>query len=138
MPRNFDSEIAAKNEELVALCMVTGEHEGTTLEFIPHVGAFEDKHLELVAKGTEINVYVSDNNAKSFKRSCDGLRNLTITSIAADPLTPKLVLASVAFGGASNGIYASEDSGTSWKKLPANELPPVLKYSSSGPKSFAR
>ncbi len=71
-------------------------------------------------------VYVSDNNARSFKRSCDGLRNLTITSIAADPLTPKLVLASVAFGGASNGIYASEDSGTSWKKLPANELPPVL------------
>jgi N-acyl-D-aspartate/D-glutamate deacylase len=39
----------ATTEELVALCTVTGEHEGTTLEFIPHVGAFEEKHLELMA-----------------------------------------------------------------------------------------
>ena len=71
-------------------------------------------------------VYVSDDNARTFTRSCDGLRNLTITSVAADPVTPKRVLASVVFGGASSGIYASEDSGTSWKKLPVNELPPVL------------
>jgi len=39
----------ATSEELVALCTVTGEHEGTTLEFIPHVGAFEEQHLELMA-----------------------------------------------------------------------------------------
>jgi len=35
--------------ELVALCEETGEHEGTTLEFIPHVGAFEDHHRQLMA-----------------------------------------------------------------------------------------
>jgi len=39
----------ATSDELVALCTVTGEHEGTTLEFIPHVGAFEEQHLELMA-----------------------------------------------------------------------------------------
>jgi len=35
--------------ELVALSKVTGEHEGTTLEFIPAVGGFEEKHLVLMA-----------------------------------------------------------------------------------------
>jgi N-acyl-D-aspartate/D-glutamate deacylase len=35
--------------ELIALCAVTGEHEGTTLEFIPHVGAFEAQHRQLMA-----------------------------------------------------------------------------------------
>ncbi|MBM3671839.1 MAG: amidohydrolase family protein [Actinobacteria bacterium] len=39
----------ATPEELVALCEVAGQHEGTTLEFIPHVGAFEDQHRQLMA-----------------------------------------------------------------------------------------
>ena len=39
----------ATDEELIALCKVTGEHEGTTLEFIPHVGAFEEQHRQLMA-----------------------------------------------------------------------------------------
>ena len=36
---------AATKEELIALCETTGQHEGTTLEFIPSVGGFEDEHL---------------------------------------------------------------------------------------------
>jgi N-acyl-D-aspartate/D-glutamate deacylase len=40
---------AATKEELLALCEVTGRHEGTTLEFIPSVGGFEEEHLELMA-----------------------------------------------------------------------------------------
>src|SRR6266540_52639 len=39
----------ATPEELVALCEVTGQHAGTTLEFIPAVGGFEEKHLRLMA-----------------------------------------------------------------------------------------
>ena len=71
-------------------------------------------------------VYVSNDNAKTFTRTCDGLRNLTITSIAADASQPKNVYAAVAFGGASSGIYRSTDAGTTWKKLPTNDLPQVL------------
>jgi N-acyl-D-aspartate/D-glutamate deacylase len=39
----------ATPEELIALAAVTGEHEGTTLEFIPEVGGFQQRHLELMA-----------------------------------------------------------------------------------------
>jgi N-acyl-D-aspartate/D-glutamate deacylase len=39
----------ATREELVALSAVAGQHEGTTLEFIPSVGGFEEPHLELMA-----------------------------------------------------------------------------------------
>ncbi len=40
---------SAAPDELIALCKVAGEHEGTTLEFIPTVGEFEQEHLELMA-----------------------------------------------------------------------------------------
>ncbi|MGH9420657.1 MAG: WD40/YVTN/BNR-like repeat-containing protein, partial [Thermoanaerobaculia bacterium] len=71
-------------------------------------------------------VYLSNDNAKTFTRTCDGLRNLTITSVAADASQPKIVYASVAFGGSSSGIYRSNDAGTTWAKLPASDLPQVL------------
>jgi len=71
-------------------------------------------------------VYISNDNGKSFSRTCDGLRNLTITSIAADASQAKNVYAAVAFGGASSGIYRSSDAGASWLKLGTNDLPQVL------------
>jgi photosystem II stability/assembly factor-like uncharacterized protein len=71
-------------------------------------------------------VYVSNDNAKTFTRMCDGLRNLTITSVAADASHPKNVYAAVAFGGSSSGIYRSETAGATWAKLNAVDLPPVL------------
>ena len=39
----------ATAEELIALSRVVRDHPGTTLEFIPAVGGFEDKHIELMA-----------------------------------------------------------------------------------------
>ncbi len=71
-------------------------------------------------------VYLSNDNAKSFTRTCDGLRNLTITSVAADAKEEKKVYATVAFGGASSGIYRSTDAGMTWVKLATNDLPQVL------------
>jgi len=41
---------AAEPDELIALCKVAGEHEGTTLEFIPTVGEFEEQHLTLMTE----------------------------------------------------------------------------------------
>jgi N-acyl-D-aspartate/D-glutamate deacylase len=40
---------AATKDELIALCATTGRHPGTTLEFIPSVGGFEEEHLDLMA-----------------------------------------------------------------------------------------
>lgn len=71
-------------------------------------------------------VYVSTDNAHTFTRTCDGLRNVNITSIAADPVHAKTVYAAVAFGGASSGIYRSNDAGATWTKLASGDLPPVL------------
>ncbi len=39
----------ASREEILALCKVTGEHPGTSLEFIPMVGPFDEWAIELMA-----------------------------------------------------------------------------------------
>jgi N-acyl-D-aspartate/D-glutamate deacylase len=41
--------MSATTEELVALAAALRDHPGTTLEFIPTVGAFEDEHMDLMA-----------------------------------------------------------------------------------------
>ena len=71
-------------------------------------------------------VYVSQDDGKTFARSCEGLRNLTITSIAADPQTPSHIYASVVFGGMSSGIYESLDGAASWQKISDGNMPAVL------------
>ncbi|HEX9500702.1 MAG TPA: hypothetical protein VGA10_03530, partial [Thermoanaerobaculia bacterium] len=74
-------------------------------------------------------VYVSNDSGKTFERSCQGLRNLTVTSVAVEPAEKKHVYAAVAFGGVSSGIYESRDAGESWKKLSTTKLPSVLSLS---------
>jgi photosystem II stability/assembly factor-like uncharacterized protein len=74
-------------------------------------------------------VYVSEDGAKTFQRSCDGLRNLTITSVVANPTTANHIYASVVFGGMSSGIYESLDAGNSWRKISRPDMPAVLSLS---------
>jgi photosystem II stability/assembly factor-like uncharacterized protein len=89
--------------------------------------ALEPQRPDRIILGVEGDgVYVSQDHGKTFARSCDGLRNLTITSVAADPVVQKRVYASVVFGGASNGIYQSDDAGATWKKLATTDVPQVL------------
>jgi photosystem II stability/assembly factor-like uncharacterized protein len=76
-------------------------------------------------------VYVSNDDAKTFTRSCDGLRNLRITAIAPDPTTKDRVFATVAFGGAASGVYESADAGKTWKKVNSASIPEVLSLSIS-------
>jgi N-acyl-D-aspartate/D-glutamate deacylase len=44
----------ASREELLALCAVAGEHPGTTLEFIPEVGQFDDDTFELMGSMSRV------------------------------------------------------------------------------------
>jgi photosystem II stability/assembly factor-like uncharacterized protein len=81
-------------------------------------------------------VYVSEDAGKAFTRTCEGLRNLTITTIAADPAQAKRVYAAVGFGGASNGIYRSEDAGSSWSKVSSAAIPQVLSLTVTGDKDI--
>src|SRR5207253_439631 len=74
-------------------------------------------------------VYVSNDDAKTFTRSCEGLRNLRITAIAPDPTTKDRVYATVAFGGAASGVYESGDAGKTWKKVNSASIPEVLSLS---------
>ena len=39
----------ADRDEILALCRTVREHAGTTLEFIPTVGPFEEEHMELMS-----------------------------------------------------------------------------------------
>jgi photosystem II stability/assembly factor-like uncharacterized protein len=71
-------------------------------------------------------IYVSNDAGKTFARSCEGLHNLAITSIAADPASASRIYASVVFGGMSSGIYVSEDAGSTWKKMSDATVPAAL------------
>jgi photosystem II stability/assembly factor-like uncharacterized protein len=71
-------------------------------------------------------IYVSEDHAKTFARSSDGLRNLRITTVVADPLVRDRVYAAVTFGGNASGIYVSENAAAQWKKLSTTKLPEVL------------
>ena len=39
----------AEADELIALCSVLADHEGTSLEFIPQIGPFDTEAMELMA-----------------------------------------------------------------------------------------
>lgn len=71
-------------------------------------------------------IYVSNDNAKTFVRSCEGLYNVRVATIAADPATKDQVYAAVTFGGAASGVYRSDDSAKTWSKVSATGLPVVL------------
>jgi photosystem II stability/assembly factor-like uncharacterized protein len=71
-------------------------------------------------------VYVSDDDAKTFTRSSDGLYDVKITSIVPDPSSKDRVYASVVFGGAASGMYRSNDGGATWERASAAKLPEVL------------
>ncbi|MBV9497224.1 MAG: hypothetical protein JOZ54_23515 [Acidobacteria bacterium] len=71
-------------------------------------------------------VYVSNDGAKTFTRSSDGLRNLHITTVVADPLVPNRVFAAVMNGGAASGIYRSDDAGANWMRVSTTKLPEIL------------
>lgn len=71
-------------------------------------------------------VYVSHDRARTFSRMSEGLHNLRITSIVADPAKKDRVFASVAFGGAASGIYQSDDAGSTWSRVNTAGLPEVL------------
>ncbi|HSP36106.1 MAG TPA: hypothetical protein VLU46_17475, partial [Thermoanaerobaculia bacterium] len=74
-------------------------------------------------------VYVSHDHGKSFTRASEGLHNLRITSIVADPAKKDTVYAAVAFGGAASGVYRSDDAGRNWTKVSATQLPEILSLS---------
>lgn len=71
-------------------------------------------------------VYVSNDSAKTFERRSEGLHNLRITSIVADPAEKERVWAVVAYAGTASGIYRSDDAGRNWRKTNPKQLPEVL------------
>ncbi|HVR41024.1 MAG TPA: hypothetical protein VMU84_18165 [Thermoanaerobaculia bacterium] len=71
-------------------------------------------------------VYISNDQGKTYARSSEGLHNVRVTAIVADPGESNRVYASVAFGGAASGIYQSDDAGKAWTKVSKTKLPEVL------------
>ncbi len=71
-------------------------------------------------------VYVSHDNAKTFTRASEGLYNLRIATMVADPLVKERVYAAVLFGGTASGVYRSDDAGKTWAKVSRTALPEVL------------
>jgi photosystem II stability/assembly factor-like uncharacterized protein len=82
---------------------------------------------ERVVLGVEGDgVYVSDDGGRSWTRRSDGLANLRVASVVADPRAKDRVFAAVVFGGAASGIYRSDDAGETWRRASRTPLPEVL------------
>ena len=92
---------SATPEELVALSKVTGEHEGTTLEFIPSVGGFEEHHMELMT---------------DMSRAANRPLNWNV-------LVPNAARAQIAWDMLRAGDYAAERGG----KVVALTMPDVMR-----------
>jgi N-acyl-D-aspartate/D-glutamate deacylase len=92
---------SASKDELLALCEVTGAHEGTTLEFIPSVGGFEEEHLQLMA---------------DMSRAANRPLNWNV-------LVPNAARAKYAYDALSAGDYAAERGG----KVLALTVPDTMK-----------
>ncbi|HEX8409564.1 MAG TPA: YCF48-related protein [Thermoanaerobaculia bacterium] len=85
------------------------------------------KRPERIVLGIEGDgVYVSNDRGATYQRTSDGLYNLRITTIAADPFQRNRVYAAVVFGGAASGIYRSNDTGKTWERASKAPLPEVL------------
>ena len=69
---------------------------------------------------------MSADRGKTWARSSSGLHNVRIANVTPDPAVEHRIFATVFFGGASSGIYVSEDGGASWAKLNKTPLPEVL------------
>lgn len=69
----------AEREELISLCSVLADYEGTSVEFIPAVAPFEDWAIELmadmsVAAQSQLNWNVLNVTARSFEQGMNQLR----------------------------------------------------------------
>jgi photosystem II stability/assembly factor-like uncharacterized protein len=89
--------------------------------------ALSSQRPDRVVLGVEGDgIYVSEDRAKTFVRTSDGLRNVRVTTVVTDPIVRDRAYAAVAFGGAASGIYESSDAGKSWSKVSTTKLPEVL------------
>jgi photosystem II stability/assembly factor-like uncharacterized protein len=93
---------------------------------IRRIGLHPDRPNRVVLAIEGDGVYLSGDNGKTFERSSNGLRNLKVATVVADPAAKDQVYAAVVFGGAASGIYESLDGGMEWKKLSKSKLPEVL------------
>lgn len=80
-----------------------------------------------IVLGTEGDgIYVSEDRGKTFARSNRGLYNVRVATVLPDPEVRNRLYAAVMFGGASSGIYRSNDGGLNWDRLSNTRLPEVL------------
>ncbi|HEX9160535.1 MAG TPA: hypothetical protein VF980_02415 [Thermoanaerobaculia bacterium] len=71
-------------------------------------------------------VYVSNDHARTFTRTSDGLHNVRITSIVADPAKKDTAYAAVGSAGTSSGIYRTQNAGRTWTRVSTTRMPEVL------------
>ena len=82
---------------------------------------------ERIILGTEGDgVYVSVDRGRTFHRYNEGLYNVRVPAIVADPVVKNRLYAAVMFGGAASGVYRSNDGGSNWDRLSTSKLPEVL------------
>jgi photosystem II stability/assembly factor-like uncharacterized protein len=81
----------------------------------PHPGRAETVHLLTFAG----DLLESDDAGRTWRPIDEGLGDLAVRSVAADPLHPAVLYAAVAAPGTDPGVYHSADGGATWRPLAA-------------------
>jgi photosystem II stability/assembly factor-like uncharacterized protein len=90
------------------------------------IGVHPERPRRIVLGTEGDGVYISNDGGKSFQRSSEGLHNVKVAAIVADPSRSDLVYAAVMFGGTASGVYRSEDAGRTWGRLSTTRMPEIL------------
>lgn len=90
------------------------------------VGLHKGRPERIILATEGDGIYISDDRGKTFARSSQGLHNVRIATVVADPEMRGRVYAAVLFGGAASGVYVSSDSGETWERMNRTKLPEIL------------
>lgn len=96
-------------------------------DLVINVIGIHPERPERIILGTEGDgIYVSYDRGRTFQRFNEGLYNVRVPAVVADPVVKNRLYAAVMFGGAASGIYRSNDGGKNWTRLSNTKLPEIL------------
>lgn len=135
--RIHDVEVDPNDDNIVYAGSVAGLYRskdaGTNWELVTDesivvnsIGLHPDRPNRIILGTEGDGVYVSNDNGATFTRSNQGLYNVRVATIIADPAKKDRLYAAVVFGNAASGIYRSENGGEDWSRLSETKLPEIL------------
>lgn len=88
------------------IVMHGGPFGGVVVTLLPHPGDPETLYLAAFGSG----VYRSVDGGRRWSTASDGLADLTVLTLAMDPVSPRVI-----YAGTDSGLFVSGDGGATWR-----------------------